>query len=434
MRRPCPAALPASHGGYAPRFLATLLLILSAVGAATSTLDPFGIHRWVDVPGINARKPATHTRVRLFKAYEVERVEPRTVILGSSRSHVGFSCKHPALDRLPGPCYNLAFDGATTREMFEYLVHANEIRPLRTVLLGLDTYHLSEATSLTRPGFDAAMLLSPQHRRWQRTVEGDLRLAISVDALEASLDMLRQQSESEPEWFLADGQRSGELFFRRPGEEFVQAGPRAYFDGIDRLEVGFQMPTRAPPGSRGEPSQPDPAESSLAYVGRIAAFCRDRGIELRIAITPSHVHQLEISALLGAGAAPETGKRALVRLLAQEAAGRPGNAVTVWDFSGYSSITTEPLPRLGSHDEMKHYWDSSHFKSAVGDLVLDRVFATGQQGDALPADFGVVLAADTIEEALSSQRARQASHRESAAEDLAALRRLVESAQRAELP
>jgi hypothetical protein len=430
--RPPPSS--GSHGGYARSFLATLLLILSVVGAATSTLDPFGIHRWIEVPGINAHKPATHARVRMFKAYEVERVKPETVILGSSRSHVGFSCRHPALARLPGPCYNLAFDGATTREMFEYLVHANEIRPLRTVLLGLDTYHLSDATSLTRPGFDAAVLLSARHRRWQRAVEGDLRLAISVDALASSLDMLRHQSDGEPEWFLADGQRSGELFFRRPGEEFAQAGPRAYFDAIDRLEVGFQTPTRSPSVSRGEPSRPDPAESSLAYVGRIASFCRERGIELRIAITPSHVHQLEISALLGAGAALETGKRALVRLLAREAGGRPGNAVPVWDFSGYSSITTEPLPRLGSREEMKYYWDSSHFKSGVGDLVLERVFATGPVADAVPPDFGVLLDADTLEAALSSQRARQASHRDSAADDLAALRRLVESAQRAELP
>jgi len=83
---------------------------------------------------------------------------------------------------------------------------------------------------------------------------------------------------------------------------------------------------------------------------------------------------------------------------------------------------------------MKYYWDSSHFKSGVGDLVLERVFATGPVADAVPPDFGVLLDADTLEAALSSQRARQASHRDSAADDLAALRRLVESAQRAELP
>src|SRR6476659_1352930 len=69
--RPPPSS--GSHGGYARSFLATLLLILSVVGAATSTLDPFGIHRWIEVPGINAHKPATHARVRMFKAYEVER-------------------------------------------------------------------------------------------------------------------------------------------------------------------------------------------------------------------------------------------------------------------------------------------------------------------------------------------------------------------------
>jgi len=43
----------------------------------------------------------------------------------------------------------------------------------------------------------------------------------------------------------------------------------------------------------------------------------------------------------------------------------------LWDFSGYSSVTTEALPASGSHAEMEFYWDSSHFKDIVGDFVLD---------------------------------------------------------------
>lgn len=222
--------------------------------------------------------------------------------------------------------------------------------------------------------------------------------------------MLRHQAKRDPEWFSADGQRLGEVFFRREGEEFVRSGPRAYFDGVDRLEVGFQLPPREPPLVRADPPRPDPEESSLAYIGRIVAFCRAHGIDLRIAITPSHVHQLEIAAMLGAGTAAEEGKRALVHLDGRTA--RRGvdasNAIPVWDFSGYSSITTEPLPRIGSHEEMQFYWDSSHFKSLVGDLVLDRVFAIEVPGRPMPPDFGVQLTASNVDEVLSMQRARQA--------------------------
>ena len=411
---------------YALAFVAALAASLALVAATNALLDPFAMHPWLAIEGVNAVKPATHTRVRLFKAYEVERVRPEAIVLGSSRSHVGFSCAHAAFRERAGPCYNLAFDGATTREMYAYLVHAHAIRPLRTVLLGLDSYHLSEATSATRPGFDASVLRSPERPAWRRAIEGDLRISISADALRASVDMLGHQRDGEPEWFAADGQRLGEVFFRREGEAFVRAGPRAYFDDIDRLEVGFQLPPRETTVAHAEPAQSDRGESSLAYVGRIVAFCGDHGIDLRIAITPSHVHQLEIAAMLGAEEAAERGKRALVRMLAQ---GRRDRApVPVWDFSGVSSITTESLPPLGSRAEMAFYWDSSHFKSIVGDLVLDRVFGTAAAAHPLPADFGVRLEADTIEPVLASERARHAAHRERAAEDLAALRALVDAA------
>ncbi len=46
-------------------------------------------------------------------------------------------------------------------------------------------------------------------------------------------------------------------------------------------------------------------------------------------------------------------------------------SIPLWDFSGYSSVTTETLPASGSHAEMEFYWDSSHFKDIVGDFVLD---------------------------------------------------------------
>jgi hypothetical protein len=415
-------------GPYVRRVCGVLLTLLAAVAATNAALDPFGMHRWLEGEGVNTYKPATHTRVRLFKAYEVERVRPQTLVMGSPRSHVGFSCKHPAFERLPAPCYNLAFDGATTREMFDYLVHANELRPLKVVLLGLDTYHLTDAPSGTRPGFDAAVLLSPRHTALRRAIEGDLRLWISADTLQASLDMLREQDEHEPEWFSADGQRLGDVFFRREGEEFIRLGPRGYFDSIDRQEVGFQMPPRAD-RIRDAAPVPDPAESSLAYVERIVDFCREHDIDLRIAITPSHVHQQEISALLGAEAAVESGKRALVGLLARHKA-RPGSArepVPVWDFSGYSSITTEALPPPEGHEEMQFYWDSSHFKSTVGDLVLDRVFLSESAGQAVPVDFGVRLTADDVDDVLSMQRKQKTRYRETAAHDLQALRRLVES-------
>jgi hypothetical protein len=369
--------------------------------------------------------------MRLYKAFDVRRVRPRSLILGTSRTHVGISCAHEALRRLEGPCYNLAFDGATTREMFDYLRHAQAVRPLRRVVLGLDAYHLGFAPSITRPDFDPLVLRDGKVPSWWRFVTGDLRVLASLDTLLASVHTLTAQEDAAPSWFSADGQRLGEIFFRRPGENFVRYGPRAYFDEIDRLEVGFQTegtaPRRASASDERATPAPDQAASSLAYIARILEFCRRQNIDLRIFITPAHAHQTEIAAAVGGLPAMEEGKRALVRLLAGDAAAHPGQpAVALFDFSGYSSVTTEPLPPEGSGTEMRYYWDSSHFKQIVGDYVLDRLFGTA--GRQVPADFGTRLTASNIETALASQRVAEAAYRRRFPADVASLRALVASA------
>jgi hypothetical protein len=314
--------------------------------------------------------------------------------------------------------------------MYSYLIHAHALRPLSDVVLGLDNYHLGSAPSAQRPDFDPEVLYGPGKNRLRRFITGDLRIATTYATLVAGIEMWSRQQDIEPEWFASDGQRLGDVFFRRAGEEYVVAGPRAYFDAIDRLEVGFQTDagTARPPPRGVAVAEPDPDESSIGYVRRIVAFCRSEGINLRIFITPSHVHQLEIATASGAWPALEQGKRSLARLLAMDAASHPGLApIPAWDFSGYSSVTEETLPPDGSHAEMLYYWDSSHFKAIVGDYVLDRLFDAGGIG-APPSDFGVRVSVQTIDHALVDDRNRQAAYEARHLSEVAELRALVAAA------
>src|SRR2546426_7920944 len=72
----------------------TAALLLAAVVAVNLVVDPFGMYRLVVLEGVNAYKPAVPTRVRLVKGYEVRRLRPRGVILGTSRSDVGLRHSH----------------------------------------------------------------------------------------------------------------------------------------------------------------------------------------------------------------------------------------------------------------------------------------------------------------------------------------------------
>jgi hypothetical protein len=422
-----------STARYATVAALVTVALLAAVATFNAVVDPFGMNLLIEAKGFNTIKPGIYTRVRLFKAYEVMRVRPQSLILGTSRSHIGFSCSHEAWARMEGPCYNLAFDGATPREMYWYLRHAYAVRPLKHVLLGLEPYQLGDDLSTTHLNFDPLVLRDPDGDMLPHWLTGDLRILTSMDTLEASVETLQDQYDTTPTWFGPDGQRLGDVFFRQVDGRFSQLSPRSYFRMTDEEAVTYatewkiaarhnHAPMRASPPV-------DPNETSLGYVRRIVAFCRSHHIDLRIIVTPAHVHQLEILAAIEGPTSAERKKRDLVRVVDEENARYLQQPPTpIFDFSGYSSITEEGTPAPGSSAELRYYWDSSHFKQLVGDYILDRVYGVSNVARQAPPDFGVQLTDATIGPYLADQRQRQADYRRRFPSEFARLRQLVSNA------
>ena len=172
---------------------------------------------------------------------------------------------------------------------------------------------------------------------------------------------------------------------------------------------------------RGPPVEPD-SVTSLGYIGKIIEYCRDNDIELVIFLTPSHVHQLELDAATGNWWSVENGKRKIVELLDQDARKHSDReAIALYDFTNYSSITTEPLPARGSGEEMRYYWDSSHFKDVVGDMVLDRLLNSGEQIQARADDFGIELDGGNVDDVISRLKSGQQAYRKDNAVEIATL-------------
>jgi hypothetical protein len=427
-------------GSVESREIQYTLLVLVTGGAILLGLigfnlvvDPYGMFRMVETPGINENRPAIYNRVRLMKAYDIRRIEPEVLVLGTSRTHLGISMNHPGWPGKTNRRYNAAFDGATTKEMYYYLRHAHSVRPLKQVLLGLDSYHPVAVTAQTRPDFSPDLLLAEESLSARLGLAlQDLKLFASIQTLGEAWTTISAQGSAFAEWYAPDGQRLGEVFFRQPGESFTEFGPRHYFDEIDQLEVRFQLEWRIPEKvNRSSAALPvvhkiDP-ETSLGYIKKIVTFCRENKIDLRIFLTPSHVRQMEISAAAGGWHAIESGKRALVKLLAADHAAHPKQEpFPLWDFAEYSTVTTEPLPPPGSYREMAYYWDSSHFKSNVGDWVLDRVLGVARGKSPIPQGFGVRLTADNLDEVVDNLRQGHDKYRLTHRDDVETIRGWVD--------
>jgi len=101
-------------------FLATALILI-VVAAINLVVDPYGIFRLIDAPGFNSVKPAAPSRGPMVKAYQVQRVQPKTLILGNSRAELGLDPNHPAWPQTARPVFNAALPGTGTDTSLRFL-------------------------------------------------------------------------------------------------------------------------------------------------------------------------------------------------------------------------------------------------------------------------------------------------------------------------
>jgi hypothetical protein len=105
---------------------------------------------------------------------------------------------------------------------------------------------------------------------------------------------------------------------------------------------------------------------------------------------------------------------------------KSARAFPLWDFADYTDITTEPLPRQpGTAPAMRYYWESSHYRLEVGNLVLDRLFDCRCSGGFLPADFGTRLLPDTVDNHLANLDQRAAGYAAAQPREVAEVRELM---------
>ena len=375
------------------------LLLLTAL--VNLLVDPYGLYGLVEREGFNAAKPTVMQSLRLHKARQVERIRPRAIVLGTSRAERGLDPRHPGFTAQPA--YNLAFAGASIYEMLRYYQHARAQQVPEQVVLALDLVAFNVHAQKKADFAEERLAVDP---------DGDVRRGawlhdlaptmLTRTALSASLRTLAAQSEAaripvfdaggqlQPRDYRATiwGGRGHAAAFRASERHFI-------------AEAWFPAPRYAFAFGDG-------GESTFEHYRRLLRLAYADGADLRVLISPGHARQWELLEVVGLWPAWEHWKRELVRLNEAEAARAGVQPFPIWDFSGYNSITTEPVPRMRDV-RMRWHWESSHYQSETGDLILHRVFGTPAS---VPADFGTRLSGATVEAVLASLRRAKTAYRQ----------------------
>lgn len=393
----------------------TALLLMSGVIIANLIVNPFAIFPTPAIAGVTARKTEFFKHIRLVKAYQLRDAKPEIVLAGNSRVDMAFDPQHPALRGYAGKAYNSALAGATIYEVLRYLQHAHRLKSVTLAVVGLDR---SMFEFKAQPDFDEAILATSADGGASVFPAANLvRTAMSLDTLIASTETLRRQRDENARQFRADGMRLPES-----ADHAIAVAPG------HRVAFTRELTTRVQ--NIANPKLVVQYEQMLGYFRQLLRYCRAERIKLILFIHPLHAWDIENEWLLDRGETGEQWKRDLAKIVAAEA--DVGSAAfPLWDFSGYNTVTMEPVPaREEKETLMRYFWEPRHYKKLTGDLILDRVLNFRSETRTLPDDFGVMLSQDNVERLIETARVQRQDYQRRYRADTMEIRRLVSAERR----
>jgi hypothetical protein len=353
------------------------LLLLAAAATLNFAVDPFGIRQ-----GDEDDAPVPLPYVRIAQGHFLAQRPASVLLLGTSRAQMGLDPRHPALGA--GRRFNAGRPAEAPLESLHLFRQALESGELRRVVWALD--FLIFGCGPPPPGHDL-----PVPDAWDRVAQ-----LVHGATLEASLRTLQDRWSGVQPW--ARLRRDGAMEVN-PARFFAAQGPRELTLGSERNYIVNVYLSKYFLACR---DKPDPADHYRALL----TLAHRARLDLHLLISPSHARQWEALRASGLWDVWEDWKRRLVRINAEEAARAGADPFPLWDFSGFTTLTTEPFPAPGDREaRMRWYWESSHFNMDLGNLVLDRVLDHREPGRAIPADFGVRLGPGNVEAHLAAVRA-----------------------------
>jgi hypothetical protein len=420
---------------YSLRWLLMVLFGLLLVALICLVVDPYGIFRFVDKPGFNAIKPMATTRGGMAKAYGVQREQPKGLILGNSRAEVGFDPEHAAWPKAAQPAFSLSIAGTGPTTSWHFFRHALATRSdtraphqdvPHTVVWGVDFMdYLVRATDAPNDGTPSddvkRLALSPSDLSGlpyrQHQIKDFAESTLTARALIDSAVTLWSQKQP----FAADQTRLG----FNPMQEYLKiAADQGYWAIFRQKDHTYIQSFLDRPkdifDSRGNTSP------QLENTRKLLRLSRERGIRVHLVIYPYHAYFQQSFRITGHWAAFEAWKRAMVKLVNEEAREAQQAPVALWDFSGFNAYTSESVPEQQNRQaQMRWYWESGHFKRELGNLVLNRVLQapSAVQGE-LP---GVLLTELNLESHLEKLRQEERDYRLQNAAPVASLQALADS-------
>ena len=314
------------------------------------------------------------------KTYAVARYKPEVLYLGNSRTETGL----PAASALWGGrrAFNAAITGGSLDDAIAMARHARVVGGVSTYVWGIDFWSFSLLGGNTE--FDRELIATDSRYEFARTVL-NVKRSLSFDITRGSIEFLSGMGPLVC--------RSSLVFFGQRDERC------AHVNLVDRggATTAMVADVKAMIGSDFKVQ-----DGLAAFSQAIQALCR-ADAKVLIHVNPTHAVSMYALDLAGVWSQMEEWMRSVVRIA--NVAREEGCDAKVFDFSGFNSISMEPIPQVTARTDMRNFWEASHYRTEIGKLILARLQSSNSIS--VPDDFGVELSGDMLDAHFATSRLKR---------------------------
>jgi hypothetical protein len=346
--------------------LCLIAIVLSSVFLFNYIMDPYGLYK----TNFFLNKPIDATQARIVKLFKAKDIDPVSIVIGTSRADLAIDPDHRYFKK---PSYNLSISGASLYEIKYYIKEMILEGNVKDILLVLDWRMFNDLLKKV-PEFETYFdnfnpyryIINAQTLKDSYTtfINRDIQSMYYKNGLLSSNGMNIHVKNS-----------GGHLSLMKKEENFYYS--------IFPTDSNIYIATK---------------HNSFDDFKEILDLSYNNNIKLDIIFGPSHIRQWEAFAYYHDIEDWYKWKKDVVLFVEKIAIKKNKIPFRIMDFSVYHYFTSEMVPSK-PEIAMQYYWESSHYKKELGDIVLDRLL------DISPyKDFGIELNSQNIDNHIQKLR------------------------------
>lgn len=359
------------HNQYLLIFLGTFVLLCMLSISLSFYANPYGVRFSQEKHDIYNYFGGTRTA----KAIHIQEGSYDAFILGSSRSEIGIDPTHALWGELNA--YNASLAGSNFIETYKVFQTITRQKRPKLIVLALDYSLFSDARS-TSGDFNLSRFEDSNS-----SFSSFFKEHLSKDSIEKSFRALKYSIKGLPPKHY-QGQKNGSLTFTKVINENGQH--HLVFNTIFKKVIT---------NSEAYP-QEGFSSSRINLLKELVKYCSDQRIQLIIFISPVHALQLMTFKQIGIWENFLSWKKELSNI------SDTYPETPIYDFTDFSAFISEEVPSNASDTTMQWFWETSHYKNTLGNLILNRILTL--DGGDLSTPFGSKLNQENIHSELTKQR------------------------------